>query len=186
MLNYTFRKLGLRGECKMCVCVCVRCNEKKSFGKILCGRNVRTRCSEVSRSRTDLFNSRPIGKFSIKRMKRERIMVIKKSIQENEETKKNRYWNINNKSVESHSYWKLYVPVTVHREQSMKTEDQKDATIRCLLLTSVSTCFGHHCAHLQWEQRPCYCIWCIVLVLLDVVGSGCGALRCGMRAVIRC
>ena len=25
------------------------------------------------------------------------------------------------------------------------------------------------------EQRPSYCIWCIVLVLLDVVGSGCGA-----------
>ena len=25
------------------------------------------------------------------------------------------------------------------------------------------------------EQRPCYCIWCIVLVLLDVVGSGYGA-----------
>jgi hypothetical protein len=25
------------------------------------------------------------------------------------------------------------------------------------------------------EQRPCYCIWCVVLVLLDVVGSGCGA-----------
>ena len=24
------------------------------------------------------------------------------------------------------------------------------------------------------EQRPCYCIWCIVLVLLDVFGSGCG------------
>jgi len=21
------------------------------------------------------------------------------------------------------------------------------------------------------DQRPCYCIWCIVLVLLDVVGS---------------
>src|SRR5215472_1813940 len=33
------------------------------------------------------------------------------------------------------------------------------------------------------EQRPCYCIWCVVLVLLDVVGSGCGALRCRMRAV---
>ena len=28
------------------------------------------------------------------------------------------------------------------------------------------------------EQRPCYCIWCTALVLLDVVGSGCGALRC--------
>ena len=28
-------------------------------------------------------------------------------------------------------------------------EDQQDATIRCLLLTSASTCFGHHYAHLQ-------------------------------------
>ena len=34
------------------------------------------------------------------------------------------------------------------------------------------------------EQRPCYCIWCIALVLLDVVGSGCGALSCRMRAFI--
>jgi hypothetical protein len=33
------------------------------------------------------------------------------------------------------------------------------------------------------EHRPSYCIWCVVLVLLDVVGSGCGALRCRMRAV---
>ena len=39
--------------------------------------------------------------------------------------------------------------MTVHREQSVKGEDQHDATIRCLLLTSVSTCFGHHHAHLQ-------------------------------------
>jgi hypothetical protein len=39
--------------------------------------------------------------------------------------------------------------VGVHREQSMKREDQQDATIRCLLLTSVSTCFVHHFAHLQ-------------------------------------
>ena len=31
----------------------------------------------------------------------------------------------------------------------MKREDQQDATIRCLLLTSVSTCFRHHYAHLQ-------------------------------------
>ena len=36
----------------------------------------------------------------------------------------------------------LWVPVTVHREQSMKREDQQDATISCLLLTSVSTCLG--------------------------------------------
>ena len=33
---------------------------------------------------------------------------------------------------------------------SMKRDDQQDATIRCLLLTtSFSTCFGHHYAHLQ-------------------------------------
>ena len=30
------------------------------------------------------------------------------------------------------------------------------------------------------EQSPYYCIWCVVLVLLDVVGNGCGALRCRM------
>ena len=50
--------------------------------------------------------------------------------------------------------------MTVHREQNMKREDQKDATIRCFLLTSVSTCFGHNYAHLQENcshpttQRP--------------------------------
>ena len=32
------------------------------------------------------------------------------------------------------------------------------------------------------EQDVCYCMWCAALVLLDVVGSGCGALRCGVRA----
>ena len=36
----------------------------------------------------------------------------------------------------------------------MKREDQQDATIRCLLLTSVSTCFGHHYAHLQENKAP--------------------------------
>jgi hypothetical protein len=49
---------------------------------------------------------------------------------------------------------KLYVPMTVHREQNMKREDQQDATIRCLLLTSVSTCFGDHYAHLQENIGP--------------------------------
>ena len=29
----------------------------------------------------------------------------------------------------------------------------------------------------------CYCKWCAALVLLDVFGSGCGALRCGVRAL---
>jgi len=36
----------------------------------------------------------------------------------------------------------------------MKREDQQDATIRCLLLTSVSTCFGRHYAHLQENKGP--------------------------------
>ena len=36
----------------------------------------------------------------------------------------------------------------------MKREDQQDASIKCLLLTSVSTCFGHHYAHLQENKRP--------------------------------
>jgi hypothetical protein len=36
----------------------------------------------------------------------------------------------------------------------MKREDQQDATIRCLLLTSVSICFGHHYAHLQENKSP--------------------------------
>ena len=44
--------------------------------------------------------------------------------------------------------------MTVHREQSMKRENQQDATIRCLLLTSVSTCFGHHYAHLHENKGP--------------------------------
>ena len=44
--------------------------------------------------------------------------------------------------------------MTVHREQNMKIEDQQDATIRCLLLTSLSTCFGHHYAHLQENKGP--------------------------------
>ena len=44
--------------------------------------------------------------------------------------------------------------MTVHREQNMKKEDQQDGTIRYLLLTSVSTCFGHHYAHLQENKGP--------------------------------
>ena len=44
--------------------------------------------------------------------------------------------------------------MTAHREQNMKREDQQDATIRCFLLTPVSTCFGHHYAHLQENKGP--------------------------------
>ena len=58
-------------------------------------------------------------------------------------------------------------------------KNQQDATIRCLLSASVSTCFGHYYAHLQENKDRV-----TALVLLDVVGGGCGALRCRMRAVL--
>ena len=50
--------------------------------------------------------------------------------------------------------------MTVHREQSMKRENQQDATIKCLLLTSVSTCFGQVLAsynaapHNRYQPHP--------------------------------
>jgi hypothetical protein len=47
----------------------------------------------------------------------------------------------------------------------------------CLNMFRTSLCAS------SGEQRVCYCIWCVVLVLLDVVGSGCGALCCSMRAL---
>jgi len=61
----------------------------------------------------------------------------------------------------------------------MKREDQQDATIRCLLLTSVSTCFGHHYAHLQENKGPVtafrvlfwFCwMWLVAVVGRCVVG----------------
>ena len=76
--------------------------------------------------------------------------------------------------------YELQVPMTVHREQSMKREDQQDATIRCLLLlTPVSTCFGHHYAHLQENKGPVtafgvlfwFCwMWLVAVVGRCVVG----------------
>ena len=48
----------------------------------------------------------------------------------------------------------------------------------CLNMFQASLCTS------SGEQRPCYYIWCVVLVLLDVVGSGCGALSCRMRTVL--
>ena len=69
--------------------------------------------------------------------------------------------------------------MTVHREQNMKREDQQDATITCLLLTSVSTCFGHQYAHLQENKGPVtafgvlfwFCwMWLVAVVGCCVVG----------------
>ena len=62
----------------------------------------------------------------------------------------------------------------------MKREDQQDAAIRCLLLTSVSTCFGHHYARLQEIKRPVTAFgvlfWFCWMWLVAVVGR----MRCRM------
>jgi hypothetical protein len=39
--------------------------------------------------------------------------------------------------------------MSVGAESEEREKNQQDATIRCLLSTSVSTCFGHHYARLQ-------------------------------------
>ena len=41
-------------------------------------------------------------------------------------------------------------------------ENQQDATIRCLLSTSVSTCFGHRYSHLQENKDRVllYTVYC--------------------------
>ena len=58
--------------------------------------------------------------------------------------------------------------------KNMKREDQQDAAIRCLLLTSVSTCFGHHYAHLQENKGPVTAFvvlfWFCWMWLVAVVG----------------
>ena len=54
---------------------------------------------------------------------------------------------------------------------------------RCLLLTTVSTCFGHHYAHHQENKDRVLLHMVFALVVLDVAGCSCGALRCGVRAV---
>ena len=56
----------------------------------------------------------------------------------------------------------------------MKREDQQDETIRCLLLTSVSTCFEHHYAQLQENKGPVIAFgvlfWFCWMWLVAVVG----------------
>jgi hypothetical protein len=55
-----------------------------------------------------------------------------------------------------------------------RKKNQQDATIRCLLLTSISTCFGHHYAHLQENNDPVTAFgvlsWFCWMWLVAVVG----------------
>jgi hypothetical protein len=56
----------------------------------------------------------------------------------------------------------------------MKTEDQQDVTIRCLLLNSISTCFVHHYDYLQENKEPVTAFgvlfWFCWMWLVAVVG----------------
>ena len=66
--------------------------------------------------------------------------------------------------------------MTVHREQIVKREreNQQDATIRYLLSTLSQHVLGIIMPIFRRAKTVCYCMWCAALVLLDVVGSGCG------------
>ena len=73
--------------------------------------------------------------------------------------------------------------MTVHREQSVKREktnklQQSDVNYQ-LLSQHVSVIIM---PIFRRTKTVCYCMWCTALVLLGVVGSGCGALRCRIRA----
>ena len=64
-------------------------------------------------------------------------------------------------------------------------ENQQDATVRCLLSTLSQHVSGIIMPIFRRTKTVCYCMWCAALVPLDVVGSGCGALRCKVRALWR-
>ena len=66
------------------------------------------------------------------------------------------------------------------REKTNKMQQSDVYCQHCLKMFRASLCPS------SGEQKTvCYCMWCAALVLLDVVGSGCGALRCRVRAVWR-
>jgi glycerol-3-phosphate acyltransferase PlsY len=71
---------------------------------------------------------------------------------------------------------KRYLIVTY----ALSKYEERRPTIRCLLLTSVSTCFGHHYAHLQENKGPVTAFgvlfWFCWMWLVAVVG----------RCVVRC
>ena len=74
--------------------------------------------------------------------------------------------------------------MAVHREQSVKREKtnkmQQSYVYYQLLSQHVS---GIITPIFKRTKTVHYCMWCAALVLLDVVGSGCGALRCRRRAL---
>ena len=67
----------------------------------------------------------------------------------------------------------------VWREKTKKCNNYMFIINFCFNMFRASLCSS------SGEQRPCYWIWCVVLVLLDVVVSGCGALRCRVWSLWR-
>ena len=65
------------------------------------------------------------------------------------------------------------------REKTNKMQQLDVYYQHCLDMFRASLCPS------SGEQDMCYCTWCAALVLLDVVGRGCGALRCGVLALWR-
>ena len=95
---------------------------------------------------------------------------------------KNEFKNLQYKlCFEIHIYeFQLQVYVTVHREQIVKRERKPT---RCNSQMFIINMFRASLCPSSGEQDVCYCTWCAALVLLDVVGSGCGTLRCRVRAL---
>jgi len=68
----------------------------------------------------------------------------------------------------------------VNCELREKTNKMQQSDIYYQLSQHVS---GIFMSIFRRTKTVCYCMWCAVLVLLEVVGSGCGALRCRVRAL---
>ena len=78
----------------------------------------------------------------------------------------------------------LYVPVTVHREQSVKKEYQQNATIwmiycqfQMFIIDYSLDMFRASLCPSSGEKTTCYCIW-VLAGILDVAGCGAVVLRC--------
>ena len=70
-------------------------------------------------------------------------------------------------------------------------KNQQDATLRCLLLTSISTCFGHHYAHLQENKDHVtafgvllwFC-WMWLVALLGAVLQDVSNMKVSVRLIV--
>jgi len=80
---------------------------------------------------------------------------------------------VKQKSIEHKMCFRFLWPCIVSKVWRER-KNQQHATIRCLLLTSASTCFGHHYSHLQENKDPVTAFgvlrWFCWMWLVAVVG----------------